>query len=59
MEPILPTDEQRACMEFLVYVGNSSDVKMYVMEKYNEDISLPDIYKVMESHGSPGKQNIV
>lgn len=26
--PIRPIEEQRACIEFLVYVGNSSEVKM-------------------------------
>ena len=30
-DPTRPTAEQMACMEFRVYVGNSSDVYMYTM----------------------------
>lgn len=58
MDPILPNEEHNACMEFLVYVGNNSEVKMYVMAKYDEDTNLPVTYNNIDSQGrSVGKQN--
>lgn len=60
MDPILPNEEHNACMEFLVYVGNNSDVKMYVMPKYDDDKNLPITYKNIDSQGrSVGKRNEV
>ncbi|KAI8438279.1 hypothetical protein MSG28_010864, partial [Choristoneura fumiferana] len=31
--PIRPIDEQSACIEFLVYVGNSSEVKTFTLSQ--------------------------
>lgn len=56
IDPILPKEEHNACMEFLVYVGNNSEVKMYVIAKYAEDTNLPIKYKSTDSQGrSVGK----
>lgn len=58
MDPIRPNEEHNACMEFLVYVGNNSEVKMYVMAKYDEDTNLPVTYNNIDSQGrSVDKRN--
>lgn len=62
IEPIRPKDEHRACIEFLVWVGNNSDVNTYVMLKNIEAINFPAKKKAKDSHvisGKEKKQNVI
>lgn len=52
-EPTRPTAEQMACMEFLVYVGNSSEVYMYTILYENVANISNAINSVKPAHAYP------